>query len=126
MHSYCEDPAHSIISVFPCLGGFCLLEMFPSGLPSAISSVYHLVHNPLSLQTQLFSKAAQQGVPSIEPLSLETAVRFPFSSGFPEKPVGWLRRDLPVLLPLWEGVLTLHITHGDRVSFSKGKRSTMK
>lgn len=66
----------------------CLPEMFPGGLPCDVNLFYYLVHNPVSLQTQLFSKSAQQGVSRIEPLSLETAVRFSLSSRFPEKTIG--------------------------------------
>lgn len=83
-----KEPTHNITSAFPCLGGFSLPEMFPCDLPCDGNLFFYLVHNPVSLQTQPFSKAAQQGVPRIEPLSLVTTVRFSFSSMLSEKPVG--------------------------------------
>lgn len=59
MRSSCKEPTHNITSAFPCLGGFSLPEMFPGGLPCDVNLFFYLVHNPVSLQTQPFSKAAQ-------------------------------------------------------------------
>lgn len=85
-HSSCDDPTHDVISACSCLGRFCLLFAweFSRWLPCEVSSVYYLVHNPVSLRIWLFSKVAQQGIPKIEPPSLKTAVRFPCSFHCPQ------------------------------------------
>lgn len=47
----------------------CSPEILPGGFSCDVSSVCYLVDNSVSSQPQLFSKAARQGVPKIEPLS---------------------------------------------------------